>query len=49
MPKSSRYFYDFVHFTPDGAQVVADILDRSLCPTLRAKFSGHATQQCRAK
>jgi lysophospholipase L1-like esterase len=47
MPKSSRYFYDFVHFTPDGAQVVADILDRSLCPALRAKFPSHATQQCR--
>ncbi len=47
MPKSSRYFYDFIHFTPEGAQVVADILDRSLCPTLRAKFPRHATRQCR--
>src|SRR5215213_112625 len=47
MPKSSRYFYDFMHFTPAGAQVVADILDRSLCPTLRAKFPTHATRQCR--
>jgi lysophospholipase L1-like esterase len=47
MPKSSRYFYDFTHYTPEGAQVIADILDRSLCPTLRAKFPSHATRQCR--
>ena len=47
MPKSSRYFYDFIHYTPEGAQVVADIMDASLCPTLHAKFPSHATKQCR--
>ncbi len=49
MPKSSRYFYDFTHYTPEGAQVIADILDRSLCPALRLKFPSHATQQCTTK
>lgn len=48
MPKSSRYFYDFIHYTPEGAQVIADILDRSLCPSLQAKFPQYVTQPCRA-
>ena len=48
MPKSSRYFYDFIHYTPEGAQAIADILDRSLCPVLQAKFPQYATQGCAA-
>lgn len=48
MPKSSRYFYDFIHYTRDGAQVIADILDRSLCPELRTRFPEYATQACPA-
>ena len=46
MPKSSRYFYDFIHFTPQGAHVVADILYESLCPVLQAKFPDYAARQC---
>ncbi len=46
MPKSSRYFYDFIHYTPEGAQVIADIIDRSLCPALQGKFPQYATQRC---
>ncbi len=49
MPKSSRYFYDFIHYTPQGAQVIADVLDRSLCPTLQSKFPQYATQRCPAE
>lgn len=49
MPKSSRYFYDFIHYTPEGAQAIADILDRSLCPELRTKFPNNATAPCNAK
>lgn len=47
MPKSSRYFYDFIHYTPEGAQVIAEIIDRSLCPALQAKFPQYVTNPCR--
>ncbi len=30
MPKSSRYFYDFCHFTPEGAGLVGDIIAAGL-------------------
>lgn len=46
MTKSSRYFYDFIHYTPQGAQVIADILDHSLCPVLQSKFPGYVTHPC---
>lgn len=32
MPRSSRYFYDFIHFTREGAKVVAQILVPELLP-----------------
>lgn len=48
MPKSSRYFYDFIHYTPEGAQAIADILARSLCPELQRRFPQYATQACPA-
>ena len=48
MPKSSRYFYDFIHYTPQGAQAIADIIDRSLCPKLQSKFPQYLTQSCLA-
>ena len=41
MPKSSRYFYDFYHFTNQGAQVSADIIYRSLCPFLSGQFKSY--------
>ena len=47
MPKSSRYFYDFIHYTPEGAEVIAEIIDRSLCPALQAKFPQYVTTPCR--
>jgi lysophospholipase L1-like esterase len=46
MPKSSRYFYDFVHFTNDGSQVVAEILYSSLCPALASKFPEYSAGTC---
>jgi len=49
MPKSSRYFYDFIHYTPQGAQAIADILDDSLCPVLQSKFPGYVKHQCVSK
>lgn len=45
MPKSSRYFYDFLHFTNAGAEMVATILSRDLCPFLRQTFPAFAHGQ----
>jgi lysophospholipase L1-like esterase len=46
MPKSSRYFWDYDHYTNEGAQVVADIVYKSLCPMLASKFPQHVKQGC---
>jgi hypothetical protein len=46
MPKDSRLFYDFLHFTNEGSVVVADIVFRHLCPHVVTRFGLSAT--CRA-
>jgi lysophospholipase L1-like esterase len=46
LPKTSRYFYDFLHFTPQGADAIAAIIDKSLCPMLQTKFPQYARRQC---
>jgi hypothetical protein len=38
MPKSSRYYYDFMHCTNDGAELLATLIERELSPILRAWF-----------
>lgn len=37
LPKSSRYFYDPVHFTNDGSAAVAEIIAEGLRPVLRRR------------
>jgi lysophospholipase L1-like esterase len=49
MPKSSRYFYDFIHYTPDGAREIAKLLGRDICPSLQKKYPQYVTQPCAAK
>ncbi len=34
MPKNSKYFYDYIHFTNDGAEVVAEVIFKDLSPWL---------------
>ena len=46
LPKTSRYFYDFIHFTNEGAEAVANILVREMCPALKQKFPAYATGSC---
>src|SRR5262249_30222496 len=46
LPKSSHNFYDFVHFTNEGAAGVARITFASLCPLLSRRFPQHVTQAC---
>jgi lysophospholipase L1-like esterase len=38
MPKDSRFFYDFLHFTNEGSIVVGDIVSRHVCPHLASRF-----------
>jgi hypothetical protein len=38
MPKSSKYFYDLMHYTNEGAAKVADIIYQDLAPYLRQKY-----------
>jgi len=38
MPKNSRYYYDFIHFTNEGARVVSEILFAHLEPVLLNKM-----------
>lgn len=39
MPKSSRYYYDLMHFSDAGAEKFADIAARALSPYLASKFA----------
>ena len=44
MPKSSRYFYDTAHFTNEGCQLVAQIVEPHLTSFLAKKFPQFVTQ-----
>jgi lysophospholipase L1-like esterase len=46
LPKSSRLFYDFVHFTNAGAEEVARIAGDALCPFLARRFPDYAVRPC---
>lgn len=47
LPKSSRLFYDYVHFTNEGAARVADIAGDALCPFLAQRFPRYVTAPCK--
>lgn len=38
LPKSSRYFYDWLHYNNAGAEAVAEIVDADLAPWLAQRF-----------
>jgi lysophospholipase L1-like esterase len=46
LPKSSRYFYDYIHYGKEGAQVVGKIVEQNLCPTLKAKWPQFMSGDC---
>lgn len=41
MPKSSKYYYDYHHYTNEGAQRVAEIIYQKLYPFMATKFKEH--------
>jgi lysophospholipase L1-like esterase len=46
LPKSSRLFYDFVHFTDAGAREVAAIIAPPLCQALTGALPSFLTREC---
>jgi len=42
MPKSTKYFYDFIHFNNDGSEKVAEIVYNNLLPYLKNNFSDYS-------
>lgn len=46
LPKSSRFFYDFLHFSNEGAQALGELIAHRLCPALTAKFPSYARGSC---
>jgi lysophospholipase L1-like esterase len=42
MPKSTKYFYDFIHFNNDGSEKVAEIVYNRLLPYLKNNFSDYS-------
>jgi lysophospholipase L1-like esterase len=46
LPKSSRLFYDFVHFTNEGSEAVGRLAAAQLCGALAARFPDHLERPC---
>ena len=46
LPKSSQLFYDFVHFTNDGASELARIVSEDLCSFLAKRFPDFMAGPC---
>ncbi|MGH2570865.1 MAG: SGNH/GDSL hydrolase family protein [bacterium] len=46
MPKSSRYYYDYLHYGKEGAAEVARIVAQQLCPVLASKWPEHSEGGC---
>lgn len=42
MPKSTQFYYDFLHYSNQGAKKVAEIIDNNLRPFLKNKYSGYS-------
>jgi lysophospholipase L1-like esterase len=48
LPKSSRYFYDFIHYTNEGAAAVGESVADALCPFLAGRFPDEPHGACPA-
>jgi lysophospholipase L1-like esterase len=46
IPKTSRYFFDFMHFNNDGTVLVAETIYRSLCPHLAGRYPAYVLRPC---
>jgi lysophospholipase L1-like esterase len=46
LPKSSRLYYDFIHFTAEGSLAVGTIVADGICAELAARFPDHVRSAC---
>lgn len=46
LPKSSRFYYDNIHFTREGSKAVAEVVARQLCPILADRFPDRLRGTC---
>jgi hypothetical protein len=46
LPKSSRYFYDFAHYTNAGAEELSKIVYNDACPKLAMQFPDRVQRAC---
>lgn len=44
MPKSTKYYYDWFHFTNEGAEKVAEVIYNRLYPSLEVKYNKYSYQ-----
>lgn len=47
MPRSSKYYYDLIHYTNEGAEVVGKILYKYMCPFIQNKFPEYSLSGCK--
>lgn len=46
LPKSSRYFYDNVHYTNAGAELAAALIYRDICPFVASRYPNYHAGAC---
>ncbi len=46
LPKNTDYFYDYIHYSEKGAEEVAKVINKSLCPYLQYKYPDHIIEKC---
>lgn len=46
LPKTSKYYYDFIHFSNDGNEKVAQIVYGTLCTYLEDNFNKYLINEC---
>ena len=46
LPKSSKYYYDFLHFSNEGNKLIAQIIYNKLCHYLEDKYNAYIINEC---
>jgi lysophospholipase L1-like esterase len=46
LPRSTRLFYDAMHFTREGAEELARLVAARLCPALAERFPAQSERPC---
>jgi hypothetical protein len=47
MPKDTKYYWDYMHYTDAGAEVVSELVATALLPYIARKFSVYLKVDCR--